>query len=79
MYDSIKEASEYRGKVQLTFWDKQDLEEDTFMFEKIGEAIRFVEKVAYFPERYPAYFTWSIADKDGYWIIETGEDHIPLK
>ena len=68
-------------KYTLRFWDEYDSEVDSFEFKfyEVHSAIDFVLSVASCPELYPDYYGWSITNEEGYWVVEKGEDHIPLK
>lgn len=64
--------------VTLTIWEK-DYAAHSIQFADEDQAIEAVKAIARDKDAYRKCDGWSITDDEGYWIIEEGEKHIPIK
>ena len=62
--------------VELTFWDEYDCDVESFEFKTEAEAIEYVKKAATNNTKYKG---WSLTDDNHRFIIEVGENIIPLQ
>ena len=65
--------------VSLILWNKREDESVFLEFESEAAARGFIEENAGDPGFYPGFSGWSIVDSDGRFIVEVGEDIIPLR
>lgn len=66
-----------RNFVEIIFWDKSETETESVKFGSEAEALAFVKGVAG-SGRFAKYNGWSLSDSNYRFIIEVGEEIIPL-